>query len=165
MAEMSCQRVREHLSDYVDRALTPQLEARISGHLEACDGCREELRALRALVAASARLGGRTIPRDITDAVMTRIASQRSRAAWWRRIARPVLAVPVGAAAAALLLLTVFLPQGPPRASRMVASVVDREIPMAKDYAIFRSEQAFSGGDGVLLFAEIESEGRAEATP
>jgi anti-sigma factor RsiW len=165
MAEMLCGRVREHLSDYVDRTLTPQLEGQISAHLETCDGCREELRALRALVAASEQLGGRTIPRDITDAVMARITSQRSPAAWWRRIARPVLAVPVGAAAAALLLLTMFSPQAQRPLSPMVASAVDREIPMAKDYAIFRSEQAFSGGDGVLLFAEIESEGRAEPTP
>jgi hypothetical protein len=28
---------------------------------------------------------------------------------------------------------------------------------MAKEYAIFRSEQAFSGGDGVLLFAELDA--------
>jgi anti-sigma factor RsiW len=165
MAEISCLRVQEHLSDYVDRALGPGLDRQISAHLEVCDHCREELRALRTLLAASAQWGGRTIPRDITDSVMTRIVSQRSPAAWWRRIAQPVLAVPAGAAVAALLVLTLLLPQNPPPRGRMIASAVDREIPMAKDYAIFRSEQAFSGGDGVLLLAEIESAGSTEATP
>ena len=165
MAEISCLRVQEHLSDYVDRALGPGLDRQISTHLEACEDCRAELRALRELVAASAQLGGRTIPRDIADSVMTRISSQHSPALWWRRIAQPVLAVPAGAAVAALLVLALLPPQTRPPQGRMAASAVDREIPMAKDYAIFRSEQAFSGGDGVLLLAEIESAGSTEATP
>ena len=165
MARMSCQRAREHLSDYIDRGLAPGIEGQISAHLETCPDCREELRALRALVAASSQLGGRAIPRDISDAVMARIASQPRSAPWWQRIARPVVAIPVGAAAATLMALTLLPPQTPPMSTRMVASAVDREIPMAKDYAIFRSEQAFSGGDGVLLLAEIESGGGADATP
>ena len=165
MAGMPCERVRKRLSDYLDRELTPAIDGQVGAHLESCDACREEARALGALVAASAAMGGRAIPRDIAGAVMSRIASQPIMVPWWRRVARPVLAVPVGAAAAALLVLTLFLPQAPPGHMPMVSSAVDHEITMAKDYAIFRSEQAFSGGEGVLLFAELTSEGGAEPRP
>lgn len=166
MAGMACERVREHLSDYLDRELTPAIDHQVSAHLESCDACREEARALGALVAASAAMGGRAIPRDVTDAVMAQITSQPITVPWWRRVARPVLAVPVGAvAAAALVVLTLLSPQAPPGRVPMASSAVDHEITMAKDYAIFRSEQAFSGGDGVLLFAELTSKGGAEPTP
>jgi anti-sigma factor RsiW len=158
MAGMSCHEVLEHLSDYIDGELTAPLESRVSDHLSACESCREEARVLRALVSASSTLGSRTIPRDITAGVMARITASRARTPWWQRVLKPVVAVPVGVAAIGLTVLTLLPPRAPSIPERMGASAVDRKIPMAKDYAIFRSEQAFAGGEGVLIFAEMSTE-------
>jgi anti-sigma factor RsiW len=164
VAAMSCKLIRKHLSDYVDRELTPSLDHQVSVHLETCDACREEARALGAMVAASAALGNRAIPRDVTGAVMSRISSRPASAPWWRRVLRPVLAAPVGAIAATLLILALFWPHPPSGNGTMVSSATDHEISMAEDYAIFRSEQAFSGGEGVLLYAELTSKGGAKVS-
>lgn len=54
---MDCARVRELLSCLVDGELGGQSLESVEVHMSACDGCRRELDATRALVAAAALVG------------------------------------------------------------------------------------------------------------
>ena len=116
---------------------------------------------LSGLIAVADKLRGKVaavVVPDMTAAVMSRIETRRTAVPWWQRLWRPVVAVPVGAAAVCLALLTLWPLHTPPIPPGGVASALDREIPMAQDYAVFRSEQAFAGGEGILFFAELTAE-------
>jgi len=45
----SCKRTREGIPRYLDGELSAARRERLDSHLRSCDGCREELEALRAL--------------------------------------------------------------------------------------------------------------------
>ena len=46
---MSCERWESLLSMYLDGELSASDAARLEGHLDSCEGCREELASFRAL--------------------------------------------------------------------------------------------------------------------
>jgi len=71
---MRCEEVRERLDDHIEGALRPTDVADVAAHLETCAECRGEERAIRALVAAAARLPREIAPdRDLWPGIAQRI--------------------------------------------------------------------------------------------
>jgi tetratricopeptide (TPR) repeat protein len=98
---MTCQDVRERLDDYVDGALAEPEKLSVGTHLASCAECRDEERALRALLADVAALPREKAPeRDLWPGIAARlrpnVAAFPRRAALWR---------PVTLAAAAAVLV------------------------------------------------------------
>lgn len=52
-APIECQELVEHVTDYLDGALPPELRARIDHHLADCEDCTEFLRQIRQTAAAA----------------------------------------------------------------------------------------------------------------
>jgi anti-sigma factor RsiW len=50
--KLRCRQAVELLTDYLEGALSPRAQARLQGHLRACDGCRAYLEQLRATISA-----------------------------------------------------------------------------------------------------------------
>lgn len=106
---MTCDSVRERLNDYVDGDLAAAEVHEVELHLATCTACREEERALRALLAQAAALPRVARPeRDLWPGIAEEIGRRRrilafpARTAMWG-----------GLAAAAALLIAVLLGRGP----------------------------------------------------
>ncbi len=139
---MSCpdDRLHAQLDEYVDGTLSPLRAAAVERHLDACPACRDEVRALRALLARAAGLPDALSPAgDPWTGIAARIAADASRPVTARDTDRGV-ATPVGAprrdrrrvhaawawsgwlaAAACLALLLLAPPDGADRAGRDAA--------------------------------------------
>lgn len=93
MSANTCEDVGGLLDDFVDGLLDGEDAVAVERHLEGCVACREEARALRALVEAAAALPTDVAPpHDLWPAIAHRI--ERGSGLWMRTLA----------AAAALLL-------------------------------------------------------------
>jgi len=94
----TCEDVRERLDDFVDGLLEPAEAAAVAGHLEGCASCREEERALRALLRDAAALADTVAPpRDLWPAIERRL--RHGSGAWLRGLAAAAaLLVAVGGA-------------------------------------------------------------------
>jgi anti-sigma factor RsiW len=106
---MTCDFVRERLNDYVDGDLAAAEVHEVELHLATCGACREEERALRALLAQAAALPKVARPgRDLWPGIAEeigkphRVLTFQARTAVWG-----------GLAAAAALLIAVLLGRGP----------------------------------------------------
>jgi predicted anti-sigma-YlaC factor YlaD len=111
---------QEQLIDYVHGALSPQIDAAIYEHLEACDQCRFEYDAelaLTDLIRTHAAGEERELPPTLKAEIWSRIRSARP-SPWSRLVERLRLsvAVPVAAAVAiaAYFGVTYLGPQGAP---------------------------------------------------
>jgi anti-sigma factor RsiW len=71
---MTCERVLEQLSDYLDGELSPAGMAGVQSHLRGCLGCEQEHQALRQTVQLLAVHGRQTIPIDCRAQVLARIS-------------------------------------------------------------------------------------------
>jgi anti-sigma factor RsiW len=80
---MTCERVLELLSDYLDGELSPAAMAGVQSHLRRCHGCEQEHRALRQTVQLLAVHGRQTIPIDCREQVLARL--REAPASRWRR--------------------------------------------------------------------------------
>jgi anti-sigma factor RsiW len=112
---MTCERVRQLLSDYLDGELSSAVTTRIQSHLYGCPGCEQEHQALRRTVQLLAGHGRQRVPIDCRDLVLARLrAGERlapaPRRDWWRGIVPelpfplPATGVPRAAAVAGLAL-------------------------------------------------------------
>lgn len=71
---MRCEEVRERLDDHVDGTLVASERAELIAHVETCTACQEEERAIRAVVAAAARLPRELAPdHDLWPGIAERI--------------------------------------------------------------------------------------------
>ncbi|MGA1488560.1 MAG: anti-sigma factor family protein, partial [Planctomycetota bacterium] len=71
----SCRWVRTQLPRFLDGELAPDLETRVSGHLDRCAACRAELAVERDLLLDTLELLSPTRPpQGMVDAVLARIA-------------------------------------------------------------------------------------------
>lgn len=100
---MKCEDARNRLDDLVDGELAPAEADDVSAHLGSCAGCREQERALRALLAEAAALPRELRPeRDLWPGIEARLSARpallRPRPAW-----RPAA---LAAAAAVLVALS-----------------------------------------------------------
>jgi anti-sigma factor RsiW len=94
----------EKLVDYMHGALSPQEDAAVYAHIEACDECRKELEAETALtemLRSYAVREEREFPSTLKAEIWSRIRAAQPSA--WTRLRdwlRPAVAVPVAAAIA-----------------------------------------------------------------
>lgn len=99
---MRCDEATTHLDDYIDGCLEKATAKALEAHLAACPACREEERALRALVEQAGALPLDVAPeRDLWPGIRSRIAFDRDSMAGGRRRHRVwsalVYALPVAA--------------------------------------------------------------------
>jgi hypothetical protein len=85
---MSCGPARSRLSEYLEGDLSERDEARVRSHLDACSGCRSELRALQRVLRGLRELGSVEPPRDLADAVIARLRAGEASPPW-HRLAQP----------------------------------------------------------------------------
>ncbi len=93
---MRCERVMDHLDDWLDEALDARLRSAVDAHLAGCESCRREFARHRALADDLAVLG------RIADRIVDAPVQRTLRRVRWTRIGKvvAVLAIAVGAALA-----------------------------------------------------------------
>jgi hypothetical protein len=108
---MNCKNVRKHLNDYVDGQLSAGLKESVDAHLQHCQGCREELEALRALRRRVRGLHRVNVspPPDFLVRVHRRLEreGEKSGRKLPRALFRP-LRIPVGIAALATAIIALI---------------------------------------------------------
>lgn len=78
---MDCNSIKEYFVDYIDGKLNCTEEKLVSGHLEACKECREELLAMKTLVMSIDKsIMTIDIPPDFMDNVRNRINKTKNSA-------------------------------------------------------------------------------------
>src|SRR5262249_39457910 len=80
---MTCERVLEQLSDYLDGELSPAAMAGVQSHLRRCPACEQEHQALRQTVQLLAVHGRQTTPVDGREQVLARLREVPTSR--WRR--------------------------------------------------------------------------------
>ncbi|MCZ6817641.1 MAG: zf-HC2 domain-containing protein [Planctomycetota bacterium] len=93
---MRCERVMDHLDDWLDEALDARLRSAVDAHLAGCESCRREFARHRALADDLAVLG------RIADRIVDAPVQRPLRRVRWTRIGKVavVLAIAIGAALA-----------------------------------------------------------------
>lgn len=77
---MTCEEILIQLDTWVDEALAPAEQAAVTAHLAACDRCRAEADALRALLAETRALPRAVAPgRDLWGGIASRLEAPGSR--------------------------------------------------------------------------------------
>jgi len=126
---MTCDDVRDRLSDRIDGALDPAAEAEVTSHLAACAACQRELAGLERTVTGLRALGDVHAPAGFVDRVLARARPEP----WTHRLLRAVFLplprkLPLEAAAVVLVgILTVLLYRGVPDVERVGDQFAVRE--------------------------------------
>jgi anti-sigma factor RsiW len=68
--ELSCARIVELITDYLEGVLPDDLRARFEEHLSYCPPCREYLAQMRTTVAVTGRLTESDVPPETMDALV-----------------------------------------------------------------------------------------------
>jgi anti-sigma factor RsiW len=180
---MTCERVLELLSDYLDGELSPAAMAGVQSHLRRCPDCEQEHRALRQTVQLLAAHGRQTIPIDCRDQVLARLRQvPAGRRPWevdrwgsglrdwlqsWVPSPRPALRRPLwaGALAAAALAIagvggSALLGRGPQNPPQQLAQFAPRRAPATvsfrDDYTRLHGPSQFGqalGSDDGIILA------------
>jgi hypothetical protein len=111
---MTCERVNERLDDYLDGELGEAEFQEVELHLAGCAACREEERGLRAVIALAAAAPPRQEPpRDLWPDIAAEITARRRFVLLRSAASRPSLAWAAGLAAAAAVVVAVWVvPRG-----------------------------------------------------
>ena len=80
---MNHQEVRQRLGEYLDGDMALGQRALLDAHLDACEPCAEELRALRATVRLLRGLPTPGTPTHLAERVVARIQDGEGRTRWW----------------------------------------------------------------------------------
>jgi anti-sigma factor RsiW len=72
-----CQEWVEMVTDYLEGALPPRLQAAAARHLAACPHCTEYLEQMRRTIALSQELQVDHVPPDVVDALTRAFADYR----------------------------------------------------------------------------------------
>jgi anti-sigma factor RsiW len=85
---MNCRRVRHNLPGYLDGTLSSAADehARMSGHLETCAACQEELDRYRRLSTLMSRTAGAVPPADLPVRIRVAVAQARESLDWAARL-------------------------------------------------------------------------------
>jgi len=102
---MRCREVGPLIADWVAGRLEPGVAPRVQEHLAACDSCRREAAAESRMRTLMRALPSEPLARDLTPAVLARIADAGKpvRLAWFRRA--PAVAFAAGVFCALALLV------------------------------------------------------------
>jgi len=119
---MTCEHVTERLDDYLDGELAEDAFQEVELHLASCPACREEERSLRAVVERAAVLPRhQDPPRDLWPEIAEEIASRRRFTMVSAVAARPAARWTAGLAAAATVVLAVWMVSRETRPEREIA--------------------------------------------
>jgi len=136
----------EDIIDYLHRELTPEADAALLVHLEACTSCRaryEEQAQLSESLRVYARESERELPQGVVARIWDAIESEQAQPSFMQRLAalwRPAIAIPV----AAVLVLGAFF--GYNAAHRTPAlTTIDAAIYL-RDHASLNSTMPFGEG-------------------
>ena len=157
----NCERIAALMSDYVDESLEPRERAQVAAHIEMCGGCRREAERTKRLVARLGSLSVERAPCDLWPSVARRIAERRTRRRmqdWFRAAGWRMVAVPAAVAAAAVIILSLYLsrtpaPVNPPRG---VAQASAEYSAYMQAYSQFRSAQPLSDRASLAAAAHLQ---------
>jgi hypothetical protein len=153
---MTCEIATARLGELVDGALSARERTALLSHVESCPSCGEELRQLRALLAAARELPRELeLPRDLWPGIERRLEERAAPrvgiGARWSLLA---------AAAAVLLALSTFWMEGIREAvpAAPVAAGLRREVTPASFSVgdVLRSEREYARATAVLMAAVEE---------
>lgn len=106
---MGCEEIREHLSEYVDGVLDPETKSMVEEHLSACEDCREELAALKALVGELGSMEAVSPPEDFLEQLHARMERRPFMSSILRKLFMPMkIKIPLELAGAVALVVLVF---------------------------------------------------------
>ncbi len=77
MDDITCREVLELLTEYLEGALAPAVEAAVATRLDGCDGCRHYLEQFNASIAATAELREDTVPADVREMLLAAFRAWR----------------------------------------------------------------------------------------
>ncbi len=133
---MDCDQAREHLSEFAEDELSPDLGSRVASHVASCEACARELAAVRAYLQAMRGLPRIPAPPDFVDSLNRRLDAQPAWRRWISAALTPLISsVPLRAAGLAASVILVILithrmawrPQPPPPPS----APFEQQVPMA----------------------------------
>ena len=107
---MSCEKIREKLSGYLDGELKGGEQEMVASHLESCHLCFQEYEELRRLNVVLSNLDVVEAPPDLWRRVERRLVSPK-RAGFWQHFARRFAYAPAVAGVLIGLLVGNFLAQ------------------------------------------------------
>ncbi|MFI5348243.1 MAG: anti-sigma factor family protein [Elusimicrobiota bacterium] len=94
------------ISAFLDGALDAPERARADAHLAACSACRHEFESLRHMKLVLSSAPRKNMPAELALALEARLVKGSPR---WKAVLRPALWIPVGAVAAAVLTVGVWM--------------------------------------------------------
>lgn len=147
---MSCRYCRERLSAYLDSELNPEELAQVQGHLDSCQACFAEYRALSETKRALASLGARCSRDEIERLLQTDVGEAVRRYA-----NMPVSPRTVAAAILSFLGIWVATTRLTSREGRHGAPLPDGAylVPISQEQA----PQAFNGASVILSVVEVRT--------
>jgi hypothetical protein len=106
---MECTRVKELLSEYIDGSLDEQVSAEVKDHVSTCNGCKEELASLRAMVEELGTLEPVKAPADFLEQIHERMELRLRLSRIIKKLFVPFhIKIPLELAAAATMVILVF---------------------------------------------------------
>ena len=160
---MKCSQVQTSLSEYLDGGLGPVQGAHVREHLDHCEGCAAQWRALRQTVRLVAHLGNEKCPVDLRASVALAVQERTVRAARRPLFLSPRVLSGGGAFVAAATVLTGFVLLKPqmasgtlPRNVQQVQAAVAAQIPVHDQYNL---ATGLGTTDGLLLSLTPDAEG------
>lgn len=112
---MKCRHVRRQLSAYDVGALDEATRRKVAAHVEACEGCRAELMAVRAVGRALGALPEADPPAHLWTGIGSRLRPRRRLGAWVWEVWEPVAAVATGVLLVFIIMSGALAPRlGPP---------------------------------------------------
>lgn len=102
---MSCHRVRNHISAYLDRELTGNEMLEVREHIRWCDDCRAEYHNLQQVKSLVRSIPELTPDQDVMTRLRSRIEAERRSP---QRLFRGPMSVVVSTVAAAVAALVIF---------------------------------------------------------
>ena len=153
---MNCNKAIDLISDYIEGCLSDRVCIDFESHIQECNVCKEELRAMNAMLANLRSLGEQRSPINCWAGVRERIVEREvSKISWLKWIIRPVYAAPVLAFG---LLLAVFLvwPNNSEIAQgqRLVSNAEYSQYVGA--HSNIQRQQVFTDPDVTFISAELE---------
>ena len=130
---MECVRVKELLSEYIDGVLDTRARAGVEKHIAVCEGCKEDLASMSALVEELGGLKPVKAPPDFLEEIHGRLRPRFQFGRMARKLFMPFrIKIPLELAAAATMAVLVFsvlsLQKGDREMVRVPITSVHKEV-------------------------------------
>ena len=74
---MNCNKIKNLINSYIDRALKAEAAQQIEEHLKSCSLCREEYRKMKSIVRSLNSLPQVDVPQDFTQKIMAQVNKEK----------------------------------------------------------------------------------------